>query len=134
MEEALRARLLATAALTNLVDNRVDWAVRPQGKGLPAVALHLIDDRPQMNLSGSSGWSAARVQADCWGRSFKAARDVANIICRPAGAGGLLGLREKLGGIRFRIFVIDRSSDTDTDGQGAIHRTRVDLNVLWNPS
>jgi hypothetical protein len=134
MEEALRARLLATAALSALVGDRINWGLRTQGAPLPSVDLHMITDVAQTNLAGPSGWSAARVQVDCWGRTYKAARDVSDTIGPAAGADGLHCLRATLSGIRFRIFVIDRVSDTDTDSAGVIHRTRLDLNVWWNPT
>jgi len=131
MEEALRAKLLATAALTALVGTRVDWGVRSQGATLPAVVLHLSADVPTMNLDKPGAWSSARVAIDCWGRTHKAARDVANVIARPAGEGGLAGLRDVLSTIKFRTWVLGRDSDSDTDAQAVIHRTRLDLRVWY---
>nr|WP_317894427.1 DUF3168 domain-containing protein [uncultured Sphingomonas sp.] len=79
MEEALRALLLGTAALTARVARRVDWGIRA-GADLPAVRLFQIGGVPQMNLAGPSGWSRSRLQIEAWGRTYKDARDVADII------------------------------------------------------
>lgn len=133
MEEALRTRMRDITALHALVNGRINWGTRPQGDALPDVVLHLIDDIPQTNLAGPGVWSSARVQVDCWGRTHNAARLVANTIAAPVGAGGLHCLRETIANIRFRIFVIDRSSDREEDAKGIIHRTRLDLNVWWAP-
>lgn len=133
MEVELRAKLLAMAALTALVDRRIDWGVRAQGEALPAVELHQVGRRRLMNLAGPGAWSTGRVQVDCWGRTFKAACDVADIIAAPVADGGLLGLRATLGNIRFRIFVLDRASGRETDSLGIVHRTRLDLNVWTAP-
>lgn len=132
MEEALRAKLLATAALAALVAKRVDWGLRPQGGELPAVALHVISDIADLTMKGASHWNTARIQADCWGRTFKAARDVGRVVAAPASAGGLHGFRGVLSGIRFRIFVLDRDTGTDTDTVGIIHKSQIDLRVLYS--
>lgn len=73
MEEALRAGLLAHAALAALVGERVHWNVRPQGRGLPAVVLHRISGGREYHMQGRSELSGALVQADCWATSYAGA-------------------------------------------------------------
>lgn len=51
MEEALRATLLATAAVATRVGRRIDWGVRASAD-LPAVRLFEISGLPQMNWPG----------------------------------------------------------------------------------
>lgn len=133
MEEALRAKLLSITALTAIVGTRINWGVRTQGAPLPSAQLHLIDERPQINLASPGEWFNGRVQVDCMAETHKVAKDAAQIIAAPASAGGLHCFRGTLGNIRFRIFVIDRASDRDTDGKGIVHRTRLDLNVWTAP-
>jgi len=53
------------------------------------------------------------------------------VIARPAGEGGLHGLRDVLSTIKFRTWVLGRDSDSDTDAQAVIHRTRLDLRVWY---
>ena len=126
MEEVLRAQLLAAPSVAALVGTRVDWGVRSQGAVMPALVLHQISGVPQTNLAGASGWSSDRVQADCWGRTFKSARDVADAASRT-----LHTLRATLSGMKIRVFVIDRRSDSDSDVTGPVFRTSLDL-MVWH--
>ena len=133
MEEAFRTRLLATVGLTTLVGTRVNWGLRNQGDPLPGIALHVIGDIADLNLSGGSHWNDARVQADVWGATFKAARDAGNFLALPVARGGLHGFRGVLSGIRFRIFVLDRSNTTEPDKTGTIlHRSQIDLRIFYS--
>lgn len=126
MEEALRAKLLATAALTTLVANRIDWGMPPQGATGEQLALHLISDIPEMKLSGPSGWSDARVQCDCWGSTHSKAMKVGRAL-----SAAVIGLRETIQGVRLRIFVIDRDGTSDLVAGTVRHRTRIDLRVSY---
>lgn len=125
MEEVLRAKLLATAALTTIVQQRVDWNARPQGDDLPAVSLELISSLPQITMDGPAAWTRARVQIDVWARTHKSSRDIANII-----ATALHGFRDTLSAVRIRTFIISRRGDTDTDTTGTIHRASIDA-LVW---
>lgn len=134
MEEALRGLLLGTAALSDRVGTRIDWGVRSQGSKLPAITLHSIGGGIRMNLGGSSGWSRDRIQIDCWGRTFIAARDLADILVPRGRSGGLLvGFRGDLPGVRLRTLPLDRSSDDDEDSEGPVHRTSLDISVWHTP-
>jgi hypothetical protein len=78
MEEALRARLLATAALAGVP---VNWGSHPQGAGLPGIVLNVVSGNEGLTLKGRDGLSVARVQVDCLGVSYAAAKGVArNVI------------------------------------------------------
>jgi len=129
MDEALRDLLLQHAPIGATVARRVDWGVRPQSDGLPAIVLERTSGIPQMNLSGSAGWSRDRIQIECWGRTYKAAKDLALII---GGDDGLLvGYRGDHLGVRLRTIVLGRRSDKDTDSVGVVHRTSLDV-LVWN--
>jgi len=126
MEEALRARLLAIGGLTAIVGNRIDWDERPQGDPLPGMVLYLISDIPEMKLTGPTGWRDARVQCDGWSYDVLEARNIGEALI-----GGVIGLRETLAGIKFRIFVIDVSRKTDLLGGQPVHASQVDLKVIY---
>lgn len=127
MEEALR-KLLREAPAMAALEGRVDWGVRPQGTALPAMTLRTISDIPEMKMSGPTGWSRARIQSDIYGSTFKAARDLRHDLVLT-----VAGLRATLGGIKFRIFVIDADSGVETVAKGFEHRARADLDIWYRP-
>lgn len=135
MEEALRDLLLGTAAVTDLVARRVDWGVRPQGEALPSITLEYISGDVQMNMNAPSGWAADRIQIECWGRTYKAAKDAALVLARPGGSSGppglLVGYRGERLGFRLRTFVVGRRSDSDSDSKGPVHRSSIDV-IVWS--
>lgn len=128
MDEALRDLLLQHAPIGMIVQRRVDWGIRPQSDALPAIVL-AGNKAPQMIFSGGAGWSRDRIQIECWGRTYKAAKDLALIL---GGQGGLLvGYRGDHLGVRLRTIVLGLRSDTDTDTIGVVHRTSLDV-LVWN--
>lgn len=64
MEEALVARLAASAPIAAIVGNRVDWFDRPDG--FPALVLTKAAPGREWNMDGPDGLDAPRVQGDCW--------------------------------------------------------------------
>ncbi len=129
MEEALRTVLLGTAPLTSHVERRIGWGLRSQGDPLPAVTLTLISSVAGLMMTGSSGWTRARVQADVWGRTYKDARDAAREI---AGRSGVLnGARVTVERVRLRTFIqAQRTLDT-RDAEGPLFRQSIDVTV-WH--
>ncbi|WP_075216081.1 DUF3168 domain-containing protein [Mongoliimonas terrestris] len=80
MEEALVAFLLADDGVAALVGSRVQWVLRPQASALPAIVLHRIDGDRDYTMGGPSGLVASRVQVDCWGETFLAAKQAARAV------------------------------------------------------
>lgn len=131
MEEALRDLLLTTVPIADAVGRRVDWGVRSQGSALPAITLHQISGTPTMRLDGPADWERDRIQIDCLGRTYKAARDLADAI---GGRRGLLvGYRGDRKGQRLRTFVMGSRSDNDSDSVGPVFRASVDVMVWHTP-
>lgn len=125
MEAALLARLLATAGITALVSQRINWSRRPQGETLPAIVLHRIDGAPDYHLTGASGLVESRVQVDCWGSSYGSAKTVARQV-----EAAVSGARFTQGSIRFdAILILDERDSTFDDNNTAIFRTSLDLAV-----
>lgn len=135
MDEALRDLLLGTAAITDIVSRRVDWGVRPQGDALPAITLERISGELHMNMNAPSGWETDRVQIECWGRTYKTAKDIALLLASPgsltAPAGLLVGYRGERLGFRLRTFVVGRRSDADSDNKAPVHRSSIDV-MVWS--
>lgn len=125
MEEALRAKLLAAAAISAIVANRVDWGLRPQGDPLPGMELFKVTGLPDMIMSGPSGLVFSRVQVNCWGRDFADAK-----LLRRAVDKELLGFRGTVGDIRFAgIFPAGERDTTDSDEDGALFNCIRDLTI-----
>lgn len=98
---------------------------------MPALVLHKISGTPTMTYSGPADWERDRVQIDCLGRSYKAARDLGDLI---GGRHGLLvGYRGNHKGQRLRTFVIGSRSDDDSDSVGPVFRASVDVMVWHTP-
>lgn len=69
MEGALRARLLAASAVTNIVSQRIYWDDRPQSEPLPAVVLSTPSDVRPQHLKGFD-LPETLVQVDVLGTTF----------------------------------------------------------------
>lgn len=128
MEAALLAKLLATVGVTALSDSRINWSRRPQGETIPAnkgaIVLHRIDGFPDYHTLGPSGLVESRVQVDCWGLSYKAAKSLARAV-----EAAVSGARFTQGAIRFdAILLVDERDDT-FDETAPIFRTSLDLAV-----
>lgn len=128
MEEALRAKLLATAAITGPVADRVDWGLRPQGDPLPGLTLQTVGGTRGMTLTGADGWRQVRVQVDAWAKTFKQARDL-----RDACATLFAGLRVTSSTSKLRTFVLDERGDPEGGAQGdPDFRASLDIMVHWS--
>ena len=127
MEEAFRALLAGSAGLTNIVGQRIQWAVRETA---PSVALHLIDAPPDWTLSGPSGLVMARVQADCWGLTFLASKAVGDAF-----KAALPAPRQVVSGVRFQgAVVLDLERERLGDAPNILFRTRIDVRLTFTPA
>lgn len=131
MEEAVRDLLITAAPIAAAVDRRVDWGLRSQGSALPAITLHQISGSPTIRFAGPADWERDRIQIDCLGRTYKAARDLADAI---GGRRGLfVGYHGDHKGQRLRTFVMGSRSDNDTDSVGPVFRASIDVMVWHTP-
>jgi hypothetical protein len=76
MEEALRAHLLANAAVAALVGTRITWLQRPQGSALPAITLQGVSTRRDHTLEGRDGLVGRLVQIDVWATTYATMKDI----------------------------------------------------------
>lgn len=123
MEAALINRLLATAGVTTLAGQRITPGRRDQGGTLPAVVLHRIDGLPDYHLTGASGLVASRMQVDCWGATYGAAKKLARAV-----DAALSAARWTAGAIRIdAVLIADERDDNFDEGGTALYRTSLDL-------
>lgn len=128
MEEAFVTYLLGSAGLTALIGQRADWAIRPQASSLPQLVLHVIDSAPYYTDEGPSGLSSARIQIDCWGRTYAESKTVARQIMNR-----ISGVTFTEGGITFQLsHCVDQNDDFDRGaGDEEFYRVRLDFIVIF---
>ena len=68
--ETIRAKLLADAAVTSLVGNRIYSNVMLEGSALPAIVCTVVSDVPENSFTGvaATRLKNVRVQVDCYAR------------------------------------------------------------------
>jgi hypothetical protein len=130
MEEALTTHLLAQAGLTALVGTspaRVTWGRRAQGSALPAVVLHVISRTPQYTMAGDTGSRPQRIQVDCWGATYGAAKAVARQV-----TDALSGARTTVGSVDFLGSFKESERDSFEQGEGADALNRISMDfIIW---
>lgn len=129
MEAALVAKLLATAGVTALSSQRINWSRRPQGETIPAgkasIVLHRISGQPDIHHGGPSGLVESRIQVDCWAATYSAAKATARAI-----EAAITAQRFTQGAIRFDVILVDNErDDTFDEASLSYFRTSLDLTV-----
>lgn len=124
MEAELSTKLLATAGVTGLVGQRVNWKRRPQGSTLPAIVLHVISRIPDVTHGGRSGLLMSRVQVECLGATFGAAKAVARAV-----EDAITAQTFTQGAVRFDAILIDSERDDTSDETTPLFRTSLDLMI-----
>lgn len=124
MEAALLAKLLATAGVTALVGQRINWSRRVQAEPLPAIVLHVIDRIPDVHHGGRSGILESRVQCDCWGASFGSAKAAARAV-----ENAITAQTFTQGAVRFDVILIADERDSTFDETTPLFRTSLDLMI-----
>lgn len=125
MEEALIAILLADDDLSDLVGTKIHWLRRPQKEALPSVTLQTISGPRTNHTEGADSIVGHRVQVDCWGATFTAAKGVARAV-EAALSGQRFGGSANIQG----VFVLDAVDSFEGEEPEAIHRSRLDLRVV----
>ena len=88
LETAMRAYVLADAAIAAVVGQRMYPRRLPQGPTLPALVYQRIDTRREHDMDGPDGLPRPRVQVTAWAASVQTATDLAAAV------------RERLDGFR----------------------------------
>lgn len=129
MEEAFTNYLLVSSGLTDLVGPRITWATRPQASSLPALVLHKISGAPEYSDEGEAGLFSARIQIDCWGGTYAAAKGVAREVMARLSGDGAAFTQE---GIEFQAVFNEDGQDSFERGAGGedLYRHRLDF-IIW---
>lgn len=131
MEGALTALLLGNAGVTALAGQRVYWRLVPQGVATGSwVVMHRVSGQRDYTTQAPSGLVSSRVQVDCVGASYGAAKVLARAVVAAAG-----GYRGTVGGMAIQGIFIDAERDDDDSNTGDVatrFRTSLDLQI-WHP-
>ena len=80
IEAALKKIMTDDADINALVGSKIFPIYVPQGKSLPAITYQEISGVRDSHMKGASGLVQARFQINCWCRTYKAARELADYI------------------------------------------------------
>ena len=127
MEEAIRAFLLATTAVTNICGTRINFGTHPQGLAYPAIVLNTIGDAEDHTLVGPDGLSQGRIQADCYATTYGGAK----LLSRAVRA----ALDGYSGGDFSGVFLAGSRDDREGGGNEPDRNFRASLDFLtnWRP-
>jgi len=126
MEEEFRTILLGTSAITAIVGTRINWGEHPQGEAFPAIVLNVVSGFEGVHMNGT-GPHDGRIQVDCYGLTFGAAKLVSRAVTD--------ALHTYRGG-GFLFIQQDSTRDSregDTNEALRPYRTGLDFNITWRP-
>lgn len=115
MEEAL------TTLLASVASGRRYWVRAPQGATLPYVVLNIVSGVRDYHTKGPSGYVQSRVQCDCYGSTYSAAKTTARAV-RAAASGARSG--------DIQGIFVETERDLPAEDAGPVNnlfRTSIDL-------
>ena len=126
MEEAIITKLLATGGVTALVQARIHPGSLPQGILLPAIVFNMVSGNRSYSDDGEDGIAEARIQLDCWGVTYSAAKMAARAI-----KDALSAFQGNISGVNIRYIVLDLEHDMrESGGDNAKYPFRTSLDFL----
>jgi hypothetical protein len=128
MEEEFRAILLASSGVQALAGSRVDFGANAQGAAMPRVVLFTISGFSGHSLQAPSGPLQGRVQCDCYGATYRAAKQLSRAVI--AALDGFSG-----GGFQGVFFAATRDTrEGGTNEADRPFRTSVDFTTVFTPN
>lgn len=123
--DLVRAAILDTPAIVAEVGDRLWFVEAPQAPVLPALVLHLIDERDEITLDGAGGYPVARFIVDALATNFGAANSLGDRV--KAGLGSWIGTVDGLSG-----HILPGEIDTfDRGDNGRIWRRRLGFSTRF---
>lgn len=80
MEEELRAILLATAGVTTLCGNRIDFGANAQGAAYPRIVMFTIGNDVGSTMQGPDSIEFGRVQIDIYAETYAQAKQLSRAV------------------------------------------------------
>lgn len=117
MEEMLRARLLAQVAGV-----AVDWGMNAQMTIGRRIVLTVVSGMQDMTQGGPDGLRSRRVQIDCYGPDYRAAKEIARDVITTLG-----GWRDAA--VAGCFLDAERDLSPDTGSGEILHRVSLDFMI-----
>jgi hypothetical protein len=121
MQTELRARIKDNTD----AGGRVDWGLRPQGKTLPAIRLTKVSNPRGYTMDGPQVTQQYRVQADCYGSTYKQAKDLGD---------ELIALLEPASGNFQASFVMRDDDAVEQTDTGPLFSRSIDFKITHIPA
>ena len=138
IDQAIRARLVAVSAVTDLVGGttspRIYPLQMPQTPTFPCITYQLISGQPLYSLSAVSGSAQVRIQIDCWAQNtqstdgYAAARALAEAV-----RGALSAYVGTVGGEAIQELTLENRQVLH-DGDAGVFRESLDWLVSYAES
>ena len=126
MEQELRTLMRSTSVITAQVGQRIEWGTHPQGTPLPAIVLTVASGFEGVHMNGT-GPHEGRIQIDCYGMTYGAAKNAASAVVAALNA-------YRGGGFLFISHASTRDSrEGGTNEAERPYRTGLDFNITWRP-
>ena len=130
IEEAIIGHLLDTMGVSALVSNRVYPLSLPQGRTLPAMTVQRVSGAPLYADDGEAGLVNPRVQVDCWGATYAAAK-----LSARAAVTALSAYVGDMGGVEVQYVLLEDERDMprESGANAAEYVFRVSLDfIVWH--
>lgn len=132
--EFLVAWAASQSDLTDLIGDRVSPYESARGDARPRVTFYQVTGDRVQGLMGPLGVARQRWQLNCYGTTFKQARDVARLITGWAGESRLDGYSGSLGGITVKsCTLLDERDDSEQSiaGDKSVPCVGLDFDIAW---
>lgn len=125
-EAAIYSRLTAYAGLTALVSTRISPLMLPEKTAFPAVSFFLVSRSKFPGMGSDGALTRARIQVDCWGASYKSAKDVATQV-----RGALNRYRGTSGGVTVQEIMIESEGPDLFEDETGIYHVPMDFMMFF---
>ncbi len=124
----VRTMVAGEDTITGMVGGRVYPVELPQNTGLPALVLHLINERDGRHLLGSNRYPVARFIVDCIGSTYQAADELGDVV-----KSALIDYRATVGNVRVDDLGHDDLDIFDKGERGDCWRRRLAFVMRYRP-